>query len=216
MFIVSPQVRKLQALLTMKFIKLVIYFISLTALLTGTALAENVDKVADKLFKKVEAELTNLKQQNNLTVQSTKQLVEKELLVNIDEKFFAYKVLGKHLVKLTPEQKTEFVSVLKDTLVANYASSLVNYNNEKIVLASSIMTNSNKGASITMKLVGENKTTQLTTKWRFSDVEDKWLMYDFVIEGISLLQSKQKELAKVLATSGPEATLELLKSKIKK
>ena len=176
-------------------------------------MAETVDRVADQLFKTVEVELTSLKQQNNLTVKSIKQLVEAELLVNIDKKFFAYKVLGKHLAKLTPEQKADFVTVLKDGLVANYVNSLVNYNNEKIVIVSATMANSNKIASVSMKLVGKTKTTQLITKWRFSEDQEKWLMYDFVIEGISLLQSKQQELAKVLATSGPEATLELLKSK---
>lgn len=206
-------------LLIVKFIKSVICIVITLSLLSSNVFANNlnsINDVAEKLFNKVEAELIDLKQKNKLTVQSTKQLVEQHLLVNIDEKFFAYKVLGKHLVKLTPEQKAEFVIVLKDTLVANYAGSLVNYNNERIVVAASNLTNSNKGASVIMKLVGENKTTQLTTKWRFSDEQDKWLMYDFVIEGISLLQSKQKELAKVLTTSGPQATLDLLKSKIYK
>jgi hypothetical protein len=76
MFIVSPQIKKSQALLTMKFIKSVICFISLTALLSGTAMAETVDKVAGQLFKTVEVELTSLKQQNNLTVQTAQLLVE--------------------------------------------------------------------------------------------------------------------------------------------
>ncbi|MFT6530124.1 MAG: phospholipid transport system substrate-binding protein [Psychrosphaera sp.] len=179
----------------------------------GKVYAETVDAVADKLFKKVELELISLKQANNLTIQAIQQLVENEVLTSVDEKFFAYKVLGKNLAKLSAEQKAEFVKVLKDTLVLNYANSLVNYNNEKIVVVSSSLANSNKNASVSMKLVGKNKTTQLITKWRFSEDQDKWLMYDFVIEGISLLQSKQKELAQVLANSGPEATLELLKSK---
>jgi phospholipid transport system substrate-binding protein len=187
--------------------------LTLPILFMGKVYAETVDAVADKLFKKVELELISLKQANNLTIQAIQQLVENEVLTSVDEKFFAYKVLGKNLAKLSAEQKAEFVKVLKDTLVLNYANSLVNYNNEKIVVVSSSLANSNKNASVSMKLVGKNKTTQLITKWRFSEDQDKWLMYDFVIEGISLLQSKQKELAQVLANSGPEATLELLKSK---
>ncbi|MBU2916383.1 ABC transporter substrate-binding protein [Psychrosphaera sp. F3M07] len=197
----------------MKCIKSVMLLLTLPILFMGKVYAETVDAVADKLFKKVELELISLKQANNLTIQAIQQLVENEVLTSVDEKFFAYKVLGKNLAKLSAEQKAEFVKVLKDTLVLNYANSLVNYNNEKIVVVSSSLANSNKNASVSMKLVGKNKTTQLITKWRFSEDQDKWLMYDFVIEGISLLQSKQKELAQVLANSGPEATLELLKSK---
>jgi phospholipid transport system substrate-binding protein len=197
----------------MKFIKSVVFVITVTISLTGNVFAQSIEKVAEQLFSKVEVELTALKQKNNLTVEAIKELVVTELLVNIDEKFFAYKILGKYLVKLSPEQKVEFIQVLREGLVLNYANSLVNYNNEKIVVVSATMSNSNKIANVSMKLVGKTKNTQLTTKWRFSDEQGKWLMYDFVIEGISLLQSKQQELAKVLATSGPEAALELLKNK---
>lgn len=194
-------------------VKALLVFMALSFMLPGSVLANEVGEVAQQTFNKIQSQLTELKHQNKLTLESIKQLVQQQLLDEIDEKYFAYKVLGKHLSKLTAEQKNEFVIVLTQSLISNFANSLVGYNNEVVKLVSVTMAPSNKSASVLIKLIGQQKTTQLSSKWRFSESKQKWLMYDVVIEGVSLLQSKQQELAKPLAVSGVEATLALIKSK---
>jgi len=180
--------------------------------LSFPAVSGEVEQVATSVFNKTERELRRLKNDNKLDTQSVHKLVEEIILPHVDAKYFAYKVLGKHLNKLSSEQKSEFVAILQKNLIANYASALRNYNNEEILLTNTTMAPSQKVASLTMKLVSAQKQTSVNTKWRYSTQKESWLMYDLIVEGVSMLQTKQKEIANNIAKQGVDAVILQLNS----
>ncbi|MBU2880779.1 ABC transporter substrate-binding protein [Psychrosphaera sp. B3R10] len=178
--------------------------------------AEELSKTATIVFDQVEVALKQLKANDGLNSTELKGLVNTVVLPHIDHKYFTFKVLGKHLEKLTPEQRAEFVELLTIDLVSNYAESLKRYNNEKITVVSSTLAPSGKLASVAMKFTGQDKPINATTKWRMSDKDSEWYIYDFVVEGVSLLQTKQKELGSQLSSTGILGTIDKLKSKTAK
>lgn len=185
-------------------------------LLTPQVLAEKVEVVAQYVFQQVEKELTDLKVNDRLNLLSVNELVTKSIMPHTDRKYFTYKVLGKSLEKLSQSEKDQFVDLLSANLSASYANSLINYKQEKIVITNTLLAPSKKIASVTMKLIGNSKETGLTTKWRYVDQSNKWLMFDLTVEGISLLQTKQKEIGQSIAKTGIKETITKLQLKLNK
>ncbi|MDG1750786.1 MAG: ABC transporter substrate-binding protein, partial [Thalassotalea sp.] len=58
--------------------------------------------------------------------------------------------------------------------------------------------------------VGKNKTNKAVLK--LIKLQEEWLFYDIVVEGISLLDTKQKEINSSFSRVGAEDTLLQIKS----
>lgn len=168
---------------------------SVTLLFSATVLAESLVQKSQRVFDDLQQQLSALKQQNELTEGKVAVLVESVLLPNIDRKFFTYKALGKNLGKLNQDEKQEFMQYFTQRLLKSYASPLVKYNNETFKVIDTKLSESGKLAATNFKVTGSKRTVSMQTKWRYSEEAQSWLMYDLVVEGISLLQTQQKELA---------------------
>lgn len=190
-----------------------IFIFLVASLLAGKVMASDLAGKAGQIFSKVETELKLLKRENKLQSGELRQLVNNTLLPHIDNKYFTYKVLGKHLEKMSAEQRVEFVELLTVELIGNYAESLKRYNNESISVGASTIAPSGKLATLAMKFSGQDKPINAMTKWRLSDKDNSWYIYDFVVEGVSLLQTKQKEIAHQLSSIGIDGTIVNLKLK---
>ena len=188
----------------------------MSLLLVNPLRAAQIEGVATSVFDRVVASLMQLKRQGQLEHQTLLTMVHQDILPYVDTRYFAYKVLGKHLEKLSKEQREEFVQLLTDSLMNNYAHSLKGYDNEQLELSNVTMAPSKKTSQVSMKLNGKGKNTNLTTKWRYSEQSRQWLMYDLIVEGVSLLQTKQKEMASLIAAHGPDAVISKLKAKAEK
>lgn len=195
---------------------IVLFIIGCSLASFASATTKDLEAKAVTVFNQVEMELKRLKANNQLQTEPLKAMVYVTLLPHIDRKYFAFKVLGKHLEKLSSEQKVEFVELLTIELVGNYAESLKRYNNETFGVTSSTLAPSGKLATVNMKFSGQGKPISAITKWRFSEKDGSWAIYDFVLEGISLLQTKQKEMSSQILATGLEGALQKLQSKVKK
>lgn len=70
---------------------------------------------------------------------------------------------------------------------------------------------SGKSAVTNVKLKGGKRSASLQTKWRYSTEAQTWLMYDLVVEGVSLLQTQQKELTHQFAKLSAMDVIDKLK-----
>ena len=146
-------------------------------------------------------------------------VVEEVILTNVDAKYFAYKVLGKHVTKMTELQKLSFVDLLKTSMVNNYIAVLKHYNNESLLLEAVNKSESGKTAKTRILITPVNnsaaKDKKIVLAWRYNKEKGVWKIYDLEAEGISLLQSKQKEIASIINKQGVENMLDLLGNKAK-
>lgn len=172
--------------------------------------ATEVKSSAIALFGGLEESLGTLYSANQLTLDKLKVVLRYKLIPASNTKYFAYKVLGKHLEKMNEGQKLAFIEALTQNLINSYASILVKYNNEKIALEEPKMQPSGKIATVAIELQGTTKTVKAVSKWLFSEDLNTWQIFDIIIEGVSLLQSKQAEINSSISRNGIEATLEKL------
>lgn len=191
----------------------VIIFILLSILISSLALAETVspEEKVTTVFSKIESSLIPLKAANRLTKNNIREILNQYLLPEVNIQYFSNKALNKNLSKISDELKAEFVTELSIQLIDTYSHLLSKYNNEAISVGTSSLSKSGKIAMVNITIVGKNKTNKAVLKL-IKLHEETWLFYDIVVEGISLLDTKQKEINASFSRVGAENTLLHIKS----
>jgi phospholipid transport system substrate-binding protein len=188
-------------------------FLLLSILISSLALAETgTPEVKVKtVFGQIESALVSLKNEDKFVKSNIRDVLELHLMPEINTQFFSNKVLGKNLTKVPKELKGDFVTELSLQLINSYSQLLSKYNNETINIGASSLSKSGKMASVKITIVGKIKTNNAVVKL-LKSTDGNWQFFDIIIEGISILDAKQKEINSSIHRLGVEGTLSHLKS----
>jgi len=141
-----------------------------------------------------------------------REIVEEELMPSVDYQYAAFKILGKHLRNTTKEQRENFVTAMRSYLVRTYANALTQYTNQKVLFEPDNKLKADvKSASVDVKIVDSGKPDiKITFQMRKDTQSQQWRAYDMVVEGISLISSKQAEFNRKISDLGlDQLTIEL-------
>ena len=160
-----------------------------------------------RLFSRITEDQESLKKFPELM----RNIVEEELMPSIDYKYAAFKVLGKNLRKMTKEQREKFTVSMRSYLVRTYASALKQYKNQQVTFEPNKPTKGARIVGVNTVITDSNvPEINITFQMRQNKKTKQWKAYDMIIEGISLLSSKQAEISKRIKKNGIEqVTLEL-------
>jgi len=167
-----------------------------------------IEVTGNKLFAKIADNQSALKKFPELM----REIVEEELMPSIDYKYAAFKILGKHLRKSSKEQRAKFVTAMRSYLVRTYAGALAQYHNQKVLFEPEAKLKPKaKSASVDVKIVDAGKPDiKITFQMRKDKKSQQWKAYDMIVEGISLVSSKQAEFNRKISELGlDQVTLEL-------
>ncbi len=139
-------------------------------------------------------------------------IVEEELMPSIDYRYASYRILGKHLKKISKEQRAEFVEAMRHYLVRTYSIALAKYKNQKVVFENDKPTKGKRIIGVKTQIIEKGSPTiNIVFQMRKNKKTGEWKAFDIVVEGISLLSTKQAELNKKIAKQGIDhVTLELV------
>ncbi|MEW6981679.1 phospholipid-binding protein MlaC [Colwelliaceae bacterium 6471] len=186
-------------------------FVFTTASWTSTASEMSpyqvLENTGQKLFNRIAANQQELEKFPALM----RQIVDEELMPSVDYKYAAYRILGKHLRTTSKEQRDKFVESMRYYLVRTYANALKQYKDQKVIFEPEKSTQDKKIVSVNTQILDPNRPTiNIAFKMRQNKKTKQWKAYDMVVEGISLLSSKQAELSRRISQQGLEqVTLEL-------
>jgi len=168
---------------------------------------QEIKITGNKLFGRIAASQQELHKFPELM----REIVEQELLPSIDYKYASYKILGKHLTSINTEQREKFVQSMRSYLIRTYATALNQYKNQQVIYESGNVESSTKMTSVNAKIVDLNKPdVHLTFQMRKQKKTGQWKAYDLIVEGISLLNTKQAELKGRISKYGiDQVTIEL-------
>ncbi|MCW8832191.1 MAG: ABC transporter substrate-binding protein [Colwellia sp.] len=160
-----------------------------------------LENVGNQLFTRIAANQQEIKKFPKIM----NVIVEEELMPAIDYKYAAYRILGKHLKKTTKAQRAMFVQSMRSYLARTYANALKQYKNQQVIFEPEKPTKDKRIVAIRTQIIEMNKPTiDVIFKMRKNKKTGQWKAYDMVVEGISLLSSKQAELGKKIAKQGVE------------
>lgn len=169
-----------------------------------------IEGLGDSLFKRLSQEQKNLSSQPELV----KQIIEQELMPHVDYRYAAFKILGKYIQEISKEEREEFALAMKDYLTVIYVNALSQYKNQKITFQSAEKLKKGKKIAVVKALITEQGTPDIAInfKLRLDKKTNQWKAFDMVIEGISLISSKQAEItSRIRASDIQTVTLEISK-----
>jgi len=118
--------------------------------------------------------------------------------------------LGRYWAQRSEQEKKEFVRLFGQLLERTYSDKVEGYSGEKVIYLGERV--DGDYAEVEAKVV-TNKNTEIPVVYRMRAKDQKWLVYDIVIEGVSLVNNYRTQFSDILAKSSFEALLKRLKEK---
>lgn len=133
-------------------------------------------------------------------------------LLDYDE--LAKRALAGHWEKLTPAQRKEFVSTLRELIERNYVKQLrsnldyqVQYKGEQLESDDAIVT-----TIVKVKSAGKNTDAEII--YKMHKVGAEWRVWDVVTDEVSLVRSYKTQFNKIITEQSYDALLKKMKSKL--
>ena len=142
---------------------------------------------------------------------------KKDQIRAISNEMFDYvelskRTLGRNWNKLTVEQRKEFVPLYRDLLESVYMDRILAYKDEKVEFSNEKLFSDNK-AEVQTKVLASSGDIPIF--YRMIRKDDKWKVYDVIIEGVSLIKNYRSQFNDILNKQTPEELLNTLKEKVK-
>jgi len=123
----------------------------------------------------------------------------------------AKRSLGRHWLARTPAEQAEFVQLFTDLLERSYISKVELYGGEKMQYVGDAVENGDQ-AKVQTKLLTK-QGGEIPIEYRMHKKADRWLVYDVVIEGVSLVANYRTQFNKIIQTSSFQELVKKMKSK---
>ncbi len=179
--------------------------------LAGVALAgkptESIRQTTDKIIAILQ----------DPALQESDKEPERRRLIRLaaDERFnwreMARRSLARHWKKRTNEEKQEFVTLYADLLERTYMSRLENYSGEKVTYDGERIEGNYSLVDIT---VFTSQDLEIPVQYRLRKRGSDWLIYDVLVEGVSLINNYRQQFNDIILKSSYEGLVEQLRKKV--
>lgn len=123
---------------------------------------------------------------------------KKEIVALIKDRFdfreLSKRALGKYWKKRTEEEQDNFITLFQDVLQNTYIDRLKAYSSEKIVFHKQLT----EGEKALVYCAFLRQDQEIPMKYRARNINGSWLVYDIVIEGVSLVGNYRKQFEQII------------------
>jgi phospholipid transport system substrate-binding protein len=122
----------------------------------------------------------------------------------------AKRSLGRHWQPRTAAERREFVDLFANLLERSYLSKIELYSGEKIAYLGDTI---DGDQAMVRTRIATKHGTEIPVDYRMYRHGDRWLVYDVVIEGVSLIANYRTQFNKIIQTSSYQELVRKMKSK---
>lgn len=190
---------------------LILLFVSWcsVAAIPGRVAASVTDEV-----KKTVDEVTRIVSDGELKKQRNEQTRRRELKTAIG-KIFDYGEMAKRSLAIywkerSPAEQKEFVQLFETLLENSYANKIESYNQEKIVYDRESV--DGEYAEVKSRVITA-KRDEYSLDYRLMNKGGRWMVYDVVIEGVSMVSNYRTQFRKIIAGQGYGELLKKMRTK---
>ena len=123
----------------------------------------------------------------------------------------AKRSLGSHWRRRTPDEQREFVKLFRSFLEKIYSDRIDEYAGEGIVFSRESIENNYAEVDAT---IVSSKREETPLIFRLRRVNEKWLVYDAVVENISIVNNYRSQFDRVIRTSSYEELVKKIREKV--
>ncbi|MHC9510848.1 MlaC/ttg2D family ABC transporter substrate-binding protein [Kangiella sp. M94] len=165
----------------------------------------------EEVTKQISSEILENKDRIKTDADYAKGLIETYLLPEVDTEYMAKRILGReYWTESTEEQRQTFIDQFISLLLNSYAKGLANYEGQPITYEDTQYSTSGNTANVRSVIVPQEGEPILIDYRLKLGADDKWLVTDVIIEGVSMAKSYATQYRERIAQIGIEATLKEL------
>ena len=187
----------------------------LALLMTVTATAsgatdprELIMQVTETTLAKVEAERAVLKE----NPKKLNALVRDILLPHFDFVAMSQSTLGKHWRTADQSERDRFVIAFRSLLVRTYATALLDYGGQQVDYLPMGAIEDTTNVTVRTE-IAQPGGLALPIHYRLHLVDDRWLVFDVAIEGVSLITNYRTTFSSEIRSTSLEAVIEKLETR---
>ena len=141
--------------------------------------------------------------------------LEKLALDAVDVAGLARYTLGEEAKNLSDKQISEFVNTFKIFFSKNISNKLKDYSDQNVKVVGSKKISENY-VLVDSKIVSTKDKQEISVEWRVFLIDNKLIIRDLVVEGLSLARTQREEFSSIIANKGFAALIQSLKEYISK
>jgi phospholipid transport system substrate-binding protein len=128
-----------------------------------------------------------------------------------DWKEMSRRSLGRHWTRRSEQEKKEFVQLFGQLLERTYIDKVEGYSGEKVDYTGD--RTDGDYAEVEVKIMTK-QNTEIPVVYKMRSKDQKWWVYDIIIEGVSLVNNYRTQFSEILTKSSYDALLKKLKEKV--
>lgn len=130
-------------------------------------------------------------------------IVNQILLPHVNLNYMSSRALGRDAwMKATPYQQRAFIQQFTTLLVRTYSSALAQYNNERVVFFPLRADFTNARAVQVNSRILRSSGPAIDVSYRLMNQAGQWKLYDFSVDGISMVESFRAQFVQELQQGG--------------
>jgi phospholipid transport system substrate-binding protein len=133
-------------------------------------------------------------------------------LLDYDE--LARRSLARHWQSLTPKQREEFVTTLRELVERSYLRQLHGNADYNIKYEKEEKTDTDATVTATMNTVSRGKKVSVAMEYKMLNKDGHWVVYDVVTDDQSMLENYRAEFNKIITKESFDALLKKMKKKL--
>ena len=168
-------------------------------------------EITGKLKSTIDKVIAIVKDEN---LKKDKQSRRAALRKTIDERFDYRQMVMRSLAKnwdlRSDQERQEFIGLFKSLLENSYANKLESYSDEKINYTNEVI----KGKYALVKAEVVRPSSTIAVDYKLIQENGDWRVYDFVIEGVSMIRNYRSQFTKIIRKDSYEVLVQKLTDKI--
>ena len=156
---------------------------------------------------------------NNKELKKPEKQSERDSMIRgtVEKRFdfeeMAKRALALHWKSRTPQEQKEFVALFSDLLEDTYIRKIERYEDEKVVYTDE--KTDGPYATVRTRII-TTKEIEIPVDYKIFKKEQKWEVYDIVIEGVSLVNNYRTQFNQIIRSGSYEDLIKRLKKKVLK
>ncbi|MCG6975657.1 MAG: ABC transporter substrate-binding protein [Acidiferrobacterales bacterium] len=187
---------------------------SLLLLMLVFAPAVHAQSTPDELVANATTEILTLLKEKKAFYEADKknlyQMVDEKILPYFDFRKMSQWVLGIHWRQATDAQRDEFTEQFRQLLVRTYATALLKYNDQEIIMLPFTGKADDKIVIVKTEVKQKSGEPNIALYYTFYNLNPGWKAFDLTIEGVSLVANYRKVYASRLQKESLDSLIKYL------
>ena len=139
--------------------------------------------------------------------------IEQQVRAVFDFEEFSARTVGKNWPSFTDDQKKRFDDAFADLLLVTYLDKIQGYNGEQVAYTGEVLSSSGDRAEVqTVVTLSDGK--KVPVAYRMMMKNGEWVVYDVLIENVSLIKNYRSQFQDVLAKGTPDQLIDRVVARI--